>query len=240
MSLDAFLDSLSPELAAALRAMRRTTQIPVLGPVSGGPTHQLAGAPWLPPGTEHPTCACCGQPLALFVQLRTDPIRRAFPGLPAGHLVQLFYCVDSAGPCEVNAETWEPFNASTLGRLVPITAGGGAGIAVLPGQAIVGWEPAHELPRSDELPIELMLSMEDAQWVALNQHCRDGDKLGGWPAWVQGPELPNCRKCGSPMRFLFQVDSDCGVDHMFGDVGTAHLSYCEEHPEELGFGWACG
>lgn len=240
MSLNAFLNSLSPELGAALRPLVRTTQIPVLGPVVGGPSDQLAGAPWLPSGTEHPACACCGKPLALFVQLRTDPIRAAFPGLPAGHLVQLFYCIDGDGPCEVEAETWEAFNTSTVGRLVPITEGGGFGQARLPGQSIVGWLPAHELPDPEELPSPLREDLDGDTWMALGEFCHDGDKLGGWPAWVQGPELPSCRKCGSKMRFLFQVDSNCGVDHMFGDVGTAHLSYCEKHPEELGFGWACG
>lgn len=214
----------------------RTTQIPVLGPAKGGPTDQMAGAPWLPAGTAHPDCACCGAPLALFLQLRTDPLRKAFPGLPPGHLVQLFYCIDGDGPCEVDAETWNAFNASTVGRLVPALDAGHPGAARLPGQAIVGWRPAHELPHPEDLEIEV----DGDTWMALSEHCHDGDKLGGWPAWVQGPELPRCRVCGDTLRFLFQVDSNCGVDHMFGDVGTAHLSYCEKHPEELGFGWACG
>jgi hypothetical protein len=240
MSLNAFLDSLSPELGAALRPLVRTTQIPVLGPVVHGPSDQLAGAPWLPQGSEHPSCACCGKPLALFVQLRTNPIRSAFPGLPSGHLIQLFYCLDREGPCEVDAETWEAFNESTVGRLLRIADSGQLGHAVLPGQAILGWQPAHELPSPEELPSWLRDNLDGDTWMALGEFCHDGDKLGGWPGWIQGPELPSCRKCGSKMRFLFQVDSNCGVDHMFGDMGIAHLSYCEKHPEELGFGWACG
>ena len=68
---------------------------------------------------------------------------------------------------------------------------------------------------------------------------RAGDKLGGWPHWVQGVEYPLCPTCGSPMELVLQIDSEDNLDYMFGDVGCAHLTQCREHPEQLGFGWAC-
>jgi hypothetical protein len=65
------------------------------------------------------------------------------------------------------------------------------------------------------------------------------DKLGGWPMWVQGVEYPRCPQCNQLMSYLFQIDSEDHVPYMFGDAGCGHLTRCEQHPEVLGFGWAC-
>lgn len=239
MTIDELLAPFSPTEQALLRPLVRTTQIPVTGPVREGPHDQLGGAPWLPAGTTHPDCACCGEPLALFVQLRTDPLLKAFPGLPAGKLVQLFYCINGDGPCEVDGEAWMPFNGCTQGHLVDASASGRMGKALLPGKGIHGWRPAFDLPHPEDIPPEIDAKLEDLPWEPLWEANHEGDKLGGWPKWVQGPELPDCPECGQQCRFLFQVDSECGVDWMFGDAGIAHLSYCVAHPHQLGFGWAC-
>jgi hypothetical protein len=41
------------------------------------------------------------------------------------------------------------------------------------------------------------------------------------------------------MRYVFQVESDGGVDHMFGDLGCGHVSQCPSHADVLAFTWAC-
>ena len=66
-----------------------------------------------------------------------------------------------------------------------------------------------------------------------------GDKLAGWPAWVQGVEYPSCALCGSRMLQLFQVDSEDNIPFMFGDVGCGNITQCPEHKEIVAFGWAC-
>ena len=66
-----------------------------------------------------------------------------------------------------------------------------------------------------------------------------GDKLGGWPYWVQGPELPQCPECSETMALVFQLDSEDNVPHMFGDAGIGHILQCPDHPEQLSWGWAC-
>ena len=66
-----------------------------------------------------------------------------------------------------------------------------------------------------------------------------GDKLAGWPAWVQGVEYPNCPRCGRRMAHVFQVDSEDHVPFMFGDAGCGHITQCPEHKEVVAFGWAC-
>ena len=65
-----------------------------------------------------------------------------------------------------------------------------------------------------------------------------GDKLGGWPAWVQSPQWPDCPKCGGRMRLLFQLGSNYNLDFMFGDAGTGHAFWCEGC-DEFAFNWSC-
>ena len=69
---------------------------------------------------------------------------------------------------------------------------------------------------------------------------KGGDKLSGWPKWVQDPEYPNCPDCGEPMPAIFQIDSEDHVDYMFGDCGTAHVFRCPTHPDIVTLSWACG
>ncbi len=66
-----------------------------------------------------------------------------------------------------------------------------------------------------------------------------GDKLAGWPVWVQGMEHPSCPRCGRRMWLVFQLDSEDHLPFMFGDMGTGHLTQCPEHLEVVAFGWAC-
>ncbi|MFK7971974.1 MAG: DUF1963 domain-containing protein, partial [Bacteroidia bacterium] len=66
-----------------------------------------------------------------------------------------------------------------------------------------------------------------------------GDKLFGWPYWVQSQEYPFDRKTESRMELLFQFDSEVNLPFMFGDAGIGHLTQSPDNKDELGFGWAC-
>ncbi len=79
-------------------------------------------------------------------------------------------------------------------------------------------------------------ALEDVE-TARSAH--EGDKVGGWPFWVQNPEWGACRKCGDAMRVILQLDSEDNTPWMFGDTGTGHLSQCPKHPDVLAFAWAC-
>ena len=91
-------------------------------------------------------------------------------------------------------------------------------------------DPAIVLPN-------LSLDLEVAEAIAT---AATGDKLLGWPSWVQGVEYPRCPRCNQQMSFVFQIDSNDNLDYMFGDAGTAHVTRCSAHPDEFAFGWACG
>jgi hypothetical protein len=68
---------------------------------------------------------------------------------------------------------------------------------------------------------------------------RMGDKLAGWPAWVQGVEYPRCPLCEETMGLVFQIESEGHVPFRFGDSGTGHITRCRTHPNLVAFSWAC-
>ena len=239
------LDTVLPPVADALRPFLRQTFVPVVAEDDPeGPVSKLGGRPWLPDGESWPTCVNCLVPLQLFLQLDLDALPEG--AQDHGHgLAQLFYCTSDEPICAVECEAYLPFSDCTLARVVDPRAPGMTAPLDLsphkfPARAIVGWEAREDLPSADELS-EHGLDLDDhsAQILSDAEMPRAGDKLDGWPYWVQGLEYPSCPTCGATMRLLFQIDSEDNLPYMFGDTGCAHLTQCPEHPEVLAFAWAC-
>ena len=84
-----------------------------------------------------------------------------------------------------------------------------------------------ETPADDELEDDVIFQVIE------------GDKLAGYPNWIQGVEYPNCPECQRRMQFVFQIDSQDNLPVMFGDVGCGHITQCPEHKQILTFSWAC-
>jgi hypothetical protein len=210
------------------------------GPVTAS---KFCGAALLLPGEAWPVCPGCDQPMRLFVQLDLATLPAELPHPHREGMVQLFYCTNGEPVCEVDHEAWQPFGKSTLARwLSPAEMKAAAAAknapqdpADEPAAVILGWDPGPpELPGyEEEVPPPDDEEIDDAL------RPRPGDKLGGWPAWVQGPEYPKCPRCHARMLYLLQLESNGLCRHQFGDLGAGHLSQCPEHPEVVAFGWAC-
>jgi uncharacterized protein YwqG len=111
---------------------------------------------------------------------------------------------------------------------------------MFPARRIVGWAPTADLPNGEELGYAGVELEEDEEEALMERDFpRSGEKLLGWPYWVQGVEYPKCRTCGREMALLFQVDSERNLPYMFGDAGVGHVTQCPQHHAELAFGWAC-
>lgn len=136
-----------------------------------------------------------------------------------------------------------------------------------PAKVITGWEPVADLPHNqdhDELGLRYLYDFDaktttvdcDDPKVTIALHidatskdglevaeaigrCITGDKLAGWPDWIQGAEYPSCPKCAARMTMLVQIASEDNVPFMFGDVGVGHITQCPNHPQTLAFGWSC-
>ena len=191
------------------------------------------------------------------------PAAAAAPGMPAAPragasvgqataqaargLLQVFYCTNDERECELECESYLPFSRATRVRVIDPTGKTPLAYAESPvrnafaEKAIVAWEAQDDYPNWEELA-EYDIEITRADSDEIDEHFDaplPGDKLLGWPAWVQGVEYPPCPQCQQPMRLVLQIDSEDNVPHMFGDVGCAHVTQCELHPEELTIAWAC-
>jgi hypothetical protein len=178
-------------------------------------------------------------------------------------LLQLFYCTNDA----CSATHWEPFSSGKMVRIVDPGEFGEATTpqteppaALLPVKTIAGWkqQPDHPHPPEHE-QLGVTYNFDHKQRTVRVECLSDGvaldalptsapedlaaalpgDKLAGWPMWVQGVEYPACPRCGRAMQLVFQVDSDDNIPFMFGDAGTGHITQCPVHTDTVTFAWAC-
>lgn len=220
----------------------------------------FGGRPLTAPGHAWPTCAGCSAPMRFLVQLDVEELPDEFvTPLPDG-VVQLFYCQFDDGDCS----TWEPFGGCSHVRVLPRDAHELAASPVEPDEQayVVAWELFEDHPgpedfallgltldydfdrqvvtaRAKEPAFELVDAPMALGVAELISEAVAGDKLGGWPLWIQGAEYPPCPECGAPMQVFLQLDSECNLPWMFGDAGCGHLTQCARHPHVMAFGWAC-
>jgi uncharacterized protein YwqG len=122
---------------------------------------------------------------------------------------------------------------------------------------IVGWTQFDDLPDPGELEENGLKTTYDFDANTIRLECPElgfdvtnptkrceiedivrnasGDKLGGWPMWVQSVEYPFCPKCGRRMDLIFQVCSRDHASYAFGDFGTGHITQCPDHKDVLAF-----
>jgi hypothetical protein len=126
-------------------------------------------------------------------------------------------------------------------------------------RTIIGWDRMDDYPRRNEVErfglTFHISSYNREEWVECPEiglvserfkpgsldtwePCDGGDKLAGWPCWIQDIEYPSCPHCQRPMQLVFQHTGD-ELPFMFGDSGIGHITQCPEHKEVLAFGWAC-
>lgn len=234
-------------LKARIAAHKRSAWKPIVkGHSSDGRASKFSGLPVLRRDETWPCCKHCGEPMQLFLQLDSNDLPEA-AGTPFGNgILQVFYCTNDEQECETECEAFFPFADSTLVRVLnPLTeelvaAADNPVKAAFAEKSISGWEESEDYPNPEELE-ELGCELNDKQTEALFdlEYPKDGDKLLGWPHWVQGVEYPACPDCGEPMSLIFQIDSENNLPYMFGDTGIAHVTQCKQHPERLTIAWAC-
>jgi uncharacterized protein YwqG len=256
------------EVVKALEPWRAKHRRPAWDPVvaeGDGPrdASKFGGIPWVGPEAPWPDCTSCDAPMPLLVQLDLAKLPAELAGRFGTGLLQLFYCTRD----DCDGSGWEPFGDEVSRVRVVKPAGPGLEPAeeqreeLVPAKKIVGWERFLDEPEPGEheelglsydydfsaktvtvdcpdvgLTGEVVDELEVAEAIA---DSRGGDKLAGWPNWVQGVEYPDCSRCGKRMEFVFQVDSNDNIPFMFGDVGRGHITQCPDHKDVVAFGWAC-
>ncbi len=228
---------------------------------------KFSGLPWTGPEAPWPVCAACDAPMALLLQLRLDDLP-GDGGRHGAGLLQFFYCSRAGiYACEAD-EAHVPFSDKAtrvrIIRPIPQTEAGPAPPGYEPPEAsplrIVGWDRFDDRPdfhefksngllddldfatdtlrlRCPELGLDLT-TPDNPQLIDAISRAATGDKLGGWPKWIQREEYPSCPRCGLRMTLVFQVDSHDHIRDGFGDFGTGHLTQCPEHKDIVAFGSA--
>ncbi|MFT5459548.1 MAG: hypothetical protein ACI9K2_006063 [Myxococcota bacterium] len=157
------------------------------------------------------------------------PRARAQLGDPASGLLQLFFDPE---------DSW---NTSEVRIVQPGEGGLGdppEGVELYPARTIIGWTTFRDSPGPSEvsrgpLPDHLRDAEREHSEYMLNS-VRVGDKLGGWPRWVQGVTYPPCRTCGTPRsNLVFQLGPEQNLGESWGDVGSAYVLACPGHPDDL-------
>jgi len=236
------------EVKPILESYKRLAWFPTVCEKSSNPTSsKFSGIPALSNTEDWPCCKNCNEPMQLFLQLNSLDLPETARNTFGEGLLQVFYCTNLDKECEVNCEAFFPFSKSTLVRVVNYSAENIASPDVspvkdaFPEKEIIGWTCKEDYPNWEELGnLGLTLSDEQSNFLCELEYPHPGDKLLGWPYWVQGVEYPDCPECGKTMRLVFQIDSEDNLPYMFGDAGCSHITQCDDHQDKLTIAWACG
>ncbi|MFT5833845.1 MAG: hypothetical protein ACI97N_001474 [Cognaticolwellia sp.] len=202
---------------------------------------KFGGFPYLRHEDDWPICPNCQKNQQLFLQLNLVDL----PERKGEGLIQLFYCTSNLG-CESSLGGYLPFSKVSTCRKIKIE-GESAIIelemdSVFEEKRIKDWEAKADYPHREEY-LDLEIDLTDEQIEAIEEAemmmTLHGDKLFGYPFWVQSVEYPQDSNTGETMQLLFQIDSDDNLPYMFGDMGIGHLTQSPSNAEVLGFGWAC-
>ena len=85
------------------------------------------------------------------------------------------------------------------------------------------FDPIND-PESARPPDRVSASLEFGKPTRRGQRA-EGSRVGGFPAWIQEPEVPECFKCGEGMEFLLQLASDSKFAYG-ADMGTLYTFVC--------------
>lgn len=214
---------------------------PITGEGDPGLTaSKFSGIPWLQEDEQWPVCLSCDEPMQFILQVDLESLPEELNKKFGEGLVQFFYCTNDEQECEVSCESWFWNDEAMLVRLVkPHGNCGSPQSSPVNGAfdclGILDWEQMFpEAPAPNEY--SRYVSGDQCSYSRMPQ---SGDKLSGWPVWIQGVEYPECRECGLEMRLVFQLGSNKNVPYSWGSNGIGHITQCPDHKEILAFGWAC-
>jgi len=225
------------EYEPQLAAYRATTWKPLRGAARPGSRSHFGGTPLLEPGERWPVCGKCKRPMPLLLQLDSRELPGEATGAFPDGLLQAFFCT--------KCFDWKPFRDRMLIRVLrpdaPLASTDEACADALRAVGIEGWEADTDYPQPGDMGLEDDAIDEEEWWEVLfeNDYPRQGDKLLGCPYWVQDPDRPPCPRCAAPMPAIFQIDSNHGLDMMWGDAGVAHVFWCPAHADQLALTWQC-
>lgn len=221
-----FRKSLVKELKKALKKEKRKAWFPDTTLLDPGPlSSKLGGEPFLPATHPRPTGEAGPLPLALQLDLMAHPE----PKERRPVFLQLFYDACANGDAR---------------GVVRVLAAEGSHVAdggpSLPPRGIVWGRAKSDFPSLARDPERTEVSLSYDQQAVLRDINLSGDKLGGWPDWLQDARYPECPTCGERcVQLVFQLESGRHIAVDFGDAGVGYVLQCPEHPDTPVFQSQC-
>ncbi len=220
--------------------------VPIFGESSTSSSNSYGGFPLLQPDERWPVCQNCTAPMAIKLQIDLTTLPDEIRHLVIGEgLLQIFHCMEDECLSLLGEED-EGF--AYLVRIIPVAVaktlkqGLKTRRPVLRKQDIVSFKRIDDHPSLESMYLEgrnmSATTSADSEFEdAYSRSYPSGeDKLGGFPAWIQSPELPRCDLCRGSSHFKFILQFNSGKedeDLAFGDAGCAYLFQCVQHPEVL-------
>lgn len=164
---------------------------------------KFGGKPFINVNYPWPICTCNNK-MTFFLQLNSSelPVNLEQNEKYGDGLLQFFYCTQGT---ECSDYSYKPFSSSQHIRIISLnelkdcqTNDKINDVEIFPLKRITGWSEKTDYITATEL-IETNIVDSDA-YDKLNElnekYCTiSGDKLLGWPLWIQGVEYVKCRKC---------------------------------------------
>lgn len=198
--------------------------------------------------SEWPVCGLCKTALPCFLQLNLATLPTDFSTAFAqlSGLAQFFYCtrcqpffskpVFSTASTQNKGVFLQLLNDTEVKHAEAQFHPDPEKLFLFPEAFISGWSgPKSDFPwREYEIWEAIQLDAEEEVQAA--QYNLTGDKLGGWPHWLQDSQTPLDSK-GQAMLPLFQLDSGSTsrqLEYNWGDSGVASL-FLSQDGQELAF-----
>ncbi|MBD2184184.1 DUF1963 domain-containing protein [Planktothrix sp. FACHB-1355] len=236
-------------LKAKLSSVRRSAWKPIVREGDGDLTaSKFSGKPWLSAGETWPICPNCQKPMQLFLQLNLDQLPKSLKEKFGNGILQMFYCTSTEPYCEGDCDAGESAKIKLLRIVQPEAKSAKIEIPeienLFPAKLIIRWEEIGDSPSWEDVESFFGITPNEENLDILDNYFgwrpEPGDKLAGWPDWIQGSSYPNCPTCNQTMtQFIFQLDSEDNITYMWGDAGRGYLVQCPEHKEKLAFFWQC-
>lgn len=244
---------MSEKLQNALKKLKKEC-IKVM-PVKPGFAHEMAdeirfaGPSYAEASDKKPICPDCGNELSFVFQFRTDFDEKLNPKGILHSFLYCFKCMPIGRPKEETGQ-WQLrcYKTPAVEKFVT-----GTGIDkdfipcscdlsrvwALPDYETIenGYEEIAEL--CSEIDAEDPLSVYEEAGLAINCEMEPFTSIGGYPKWIQGEASQVCPICHKNMEFICQIDSEAGVELMWGDAGCLYIFQCGQHKDEYAMEMQC-
>jgi predicted DNA-binding WGR domain protein len=172
----------------------------------------FGGAPRGIDASRWPECPDCRVPMVHVATFAAEEVR-----LPlTQHIaMSVFACMGTMG--KGMCESWDPRGSATAVLLVskPSSAPAWSGAPQGPARRPIAYTPRFETDPAAE-------GAEPLARVS---------KLGGYPLWLQRPDVPLCAACGARMRFVGMIEAAIDPDFPFADRSAGYLFLCSDEHE---------